>query len=209
MQGPPGDNAFFDTTGCGEGDVIVVTGGVLECVTPLEVDSRIAFVSSDTFQGDLGNSLGCQSGLAGGDCICETLAWNAGLGMNFKAWLSTSTDEPADENFYHHDGPYVRIDGVMVAVSWDDLTDGTLLHPIEVDEQGGRPGINNSQLVWTGTDADGTANSAGRGTCNDWTVTSDPNGGRQGNLTAIDRDWTTQSSTGCENTNPIYCFEQQ
>jgi hypothetical protein len=173
MQGPPGDDAFFDTTGCLPGDVVVFTGSVLECVTPLEPDSRIAFVSSDTFQGDLGNNLGCPDGVAGGDCICETLAGNAGLGMNFKAWLSTSTDEPADANFYHHDGPYVRIDGVMVAVSWDDLTDGTLLHPIEVDELGGRPGITSApgsqaQLVWTGTDADGTVD--GVATCDDWTA---------------------------------------
>jgi len=209
-QGEPGDDAFFDTADCEEGDIIEFNGGVLECVTPLEVDSRIAFVSSDTFQGDLGNSLGCPDGLAGGDCICEALAGNAGLGMNFKAWLATSTDEPAGANFYHHDGPYVRIDGVMVAVSWEDLTDGTLLQPIEVDEQGGRPGIDtNSQLVFTGTDADGTAFSLGSASCNDWTVTSDPGGGREGNLTATDRDWTTLTSTGCDAKRPIYCFEQQ
>ena len=131
--------------------------------------------------------------------------------MNFQAWLSTSTSEPADAtNFYHHDGPYVRIDGVMVAVNWDDLTDGTLLQPIEVDEQGGRPGIDpNSQLVWTGTDADGTAFSIGTASCNGWTVTSDPGGGRQGFLNDTGPAWTSATSEGCDAMRPIYCFQQQ
>jgi hypothetical protein len=136
--------------------------------------------------------------------------------MNFKAWLSTSTDEPAGANFYHHDGPYVRIDGVMVAVSWDDLTDGTVLQPIEVDEQGGRPGIDpGSDQVWTGTLADGTVAIAGAGagggilTCDGWTSPAENVGGRQGFLNDTGRAWTDGNTPNCDASRPIYCFEQQ
>ena len=209
-QGPPGDDAFFDTTGCLLGDVITFTSSGLECVTPAVPSTRTVFTTSASFPGDLGNNLDCSKGLDGGDCICEALADIAGLEMNFKAWLSTSVDEPAGPNFYHHDGPYVRIDGVMVAVSWDDLTDGTLLQPIEVDEQGGRPGIDpSSDRVWTGTAADGTAFVGGGSSCNGWTSTTDSGEGRQGNLTDTGRTWTEQVSEGCDEMFPIYCFEQQ
>jgi hypothetical protein len=216
-QGPPGDDAFFDTTGCSSGDVVTFTGSILECVTPAVPSVRTVFLTSASFPGNLSNDLGCPNGLAGGDCICETLAFNAGLGMNFKAWLSTSVDEPAGPNFYHHDGPYVRIDGAMIATSWDDLTDGTLLHPIEVDEQGGRPSPLSILIpahAWTNTHPSGEAvftvvPPGLMSNCADWTTNDNSVVGRAGFITSTDFLWSNANGRRCDRAIPLYCFEQQ
>ena len=149
----PHNGTKFDHPHCGGGEQL----------------TRIVFLTSVTFQGDLGNDLGCDNAISldRADCICNALADAAELGTNFAAWLSTSAGNPAAD-FFPSPTAYVRVDGVMVASSWADLVDGTILHPIEVDEQGVHPGselrgqsldlilANTQRPVWTGTNTDGT-----------------------------------------------------
>jgi len=102
--------------------------------------TRIVFITSENYDGKFtGNAFSCGDGIVGADCVCNGLAAAEGLGMNFKAWLSTSAGGPASEEstFFPSPTPYVRVNGVMVAANWDDLIDGAILHPIEVDEKGG------------------------------------------------------------------------
>jgi hypothetical protein len=118
----------------------------------------------------------------------------------------------------------------MFASSWVDLTDTTILAPVEVNELGGRPRVDptlggkTTFAAWTGTDWDGTSTGDH---CGNWT-------GRQaepeidhaviGELipeNSIDCRWTNRSrSSGCKiisvnrescgtgNMHHLYCFEQ-
>jgi hypothetical protein len=108
--------------------------------------------------------------------------------------------------------PYVRLDGVMVATSWDDLTDGTILHPFEVDELGGRPNLLDpcNPTVWTGTLSSGSANPVGGSFCADWTQTTAPGDVKLGRMIEWREQWTVSpASTGCAiPPQHLYCFEQ-
>ncbi len=171
--------------------------------------TRIVFLTSATFKGDLGNTLGCvdADGLDRADCICNALADAAGLGTNFAAWLSTSAGDPATD-FFRSPTAYFRVDGVMVASSWADLVDNTILHPIEVDEQGGHPQHlpTTPVEVWTATNADGTANLSEN--CLAWTSTT--GSGRIGfNRGATNSSWTQSEGPNCVEQGHLYCFEQE
>ena len=71
-----------------------------------------------------------------------------------------------------------RVDGAKVVTNWADLIDGTILHPIEVDVQGGHPGLGSVLTVWTGTKIDGTAKLTGN--CQDWSSVASSDGGVMG-----------------------------
>ena len=171
--------------------------------------TKVVFLTSATYDGNLG-------GVAGADAECQALADAAGLSGIFLAWLSDDLGSSPSTTFIRSEEPYVRVDDVKVAANWADLTDGTILHPIEADEQGGRPrsaGPGAIIEVWTGTDGDGTLRSAGQ-TCNDWFSTSDVLRGLRGNSTRShegnpgDPVWTVWSaSPGCNLPFRLFCFE--
>ncbi len=138
----------------------------------------------------------------------------AGLPGNFFAWLSDSTGDSPSANFTQSAVPYVRVDEVMVASSWADLTDTTILAPIEVNELGGRPRVDPSLIggetdpgIWTGTFADGMP--GGGDFCFDWTVAA--GGTESGQLTiwAFPERWTQAGAGACDGPlKHLYCFEQ-
>ena len=74
-------------------------------------------------------------GLAGADSKCQARADAAGLGGSWNAWLSDDA-ESASSRITRSSGPYTRVDGVLVANNWDDLTDGSLQNPLSIDEFG-------------------------------------------------------------------------
>ena len=193
---------------------------------------KLVFLSSGQPDGNLG-------GVAGADAYCQSLAQGAGLPGTFMAWLSGSTyaSSPAGRFVRSNDLPYVRIDGVVVAQDWTDLTDGSIACPIDRDETGqqvfasgsnvatvlsntlvdGSPGLTNAQ---------GTALSTCYGTtschCYDWTssdsFSADPPASAVGSVfgwtlvgtTQLPSDWTDYSFlNGCGlNSSSLYCFEQ-
>ena len=184
--------------------------------------SRIVFVTSDHYDSALEpRPLPCvgEVGVSAGDCICEYHADQAGLDGTFLAWLSDSNSSPAAD-FVKSTVPYVRPDGVMVASSWEDLTDTTILAPIEVNELGGRPrvdlrAVKSVFVVWTGTAFDGTSTGF---SCGNGTNAPEPGAVAAGDLipeTAC--RWTRRSNCGGVNDNRaicdqgmhhLYCFEQ-
>ena len=107
--------------------------------------SRIIFVTSSTYNGDLG-------GLAGADQKCQDHADTAGLPGTFKAWLSDNSIS-AKDRLTHSTEPYGLVNGFLVATDWDDLTDGALYRPINVDEHGNTV---TQSSVWSLTSSDGT-----------------------------------------------------
>jgi len=103
------------------------------------------------------------------------------------------------------DGEYRLFDGTLVANDLDDLTDGTLNSPIQVDETG--TSLEGAFEVSTGTDTDGT--NPGVGTCLNWTDNSSATTAQSGRADAMDATWTDNEGLGeelCDVNNRLYCF---
>jgi hypothetical protein len=159
------------------------------------------FVTRERQSGNMG-------GLMGAHALCTRLANDAGLTGQYRAWLSTATSGPA--NFMtRNPGPYVLPGGEMVATSWADLTDGTLLRPIDRDQTGmpvNPQFVCEGGEVWTNTTASGTPASALD--CTGWFGT--PGSSQAGNLRFANARWTNSGCTAiaCATDMQIYCFEQ-
>ncbi|HFE44934.1 MAG TPA: DUF4215 domain-containing protein [Nannocystis exedens] len=182
--------------------------------SPMCIEERfLVFVSSATFQGDLGPKIDKLTGLKLADAQCQALAANADkLPGTFKAWLSDSTGSPATrfglENFT---GAFelADADASVVALGWADLTDGELLHAIDVDESGVSLV---EQSVWSNTLADGTQKVENpEYDCNKWSSNSDTEFfGRPGDTQSTDSTWTdfdAQFPTPCNIELHLYCFQ--
>ncbi len=105
------------------------------------------FVTSATFDGNLG-------GLTGADEKCQAEA-NGPASIvpsgTYLAWLSDGTDSP-DTRFTKFSHPYKLRYGTKIAEDFTDLTDGSILHTINIDSTGKPLGL---QFFWTGTHSDG------------------------------------------------------
>lgn len=186
-----------DCTACGqvcEGYPLCGEGGC----------ARYAFITSTNVEANMG-------GLAGADAICQAHADAAGLGGTYMAWLSDAVDSPATR-FTREGGPWVRVDGALIANSWDDLVDGELIFSLDVTEVGENPPDSTSQCgpqaVWTNTGPDGHGISSGS-SCDNWTDTSSTSSawGNHGspNNWAI---WCSGGTIACQTASPLYCFQQ-
>lgn len=152
---------------------------------------RLAFATSAEGTGDLNSwpAAAGATGLAAGDAICRNLASAAGLrdSTAFKAWLSTDSANAIGR--FQHDGPWMRLDGIVIAQSRQDLTDGDLESPLNRTETGlylGGVGI------WTGTLANGTVASA---SCTNWSSTSGT--GELGTGNSVLGAWTAGGGMSC------------
>ena len=88
--------------------------------------SVFIFISSTESNGNLG-------GIAGANVTCNNLAVAAGLPGEYKAWLAgTDAASAPASTFFQASGPYILPNGIKVADSWADLTDGSLDHKIDV-----------------------------------------------------------------------------
>jgi hypothetical protein len=170
---------------------------------------RHVFVTSQTVAG------GNIGGIPGADDICRTLAVSANLGTSFIAWLSDDTSSPVGR-FAEDAGPYVLVDGSIVANNWTDLTSGTLRHPIDTTELGGPPPTSSTicgnDAVWTDTDPNGIV-FQGDASCDGWSNLMGTTAGF-GSTTAT-AEWTDMCLGGsaggtptCLGTAPLFCFEQ-
>ncbi len=185
--------------------------------------TKIVFVTSAKYNGALDpDPNNCGDDIAGADCISQYHADQAGIAGIFLAWLSNFLSSPATD-FVRHDGPYVRVDGVVVAANWDDLTDATLLSAIEVDENGNHPFPSDlDDRVWTATSWTGTPSvdpcgcGSPPGAGGHWcTSTTGLNGG-YGTFTRIFPipggivfgGWTEFDSINCGAQLRLYCFQQ-
>lgn len=185
--------------GCGNGEIDAgeeCDGGVLcddNCVR-----DRVVFVSGVKFSAF---SLGGPDGTDNADAACQQLAAKAGLDGTFKAWLSTKYVSPS-MRFNPAPGRYARTDGKLVAKSWADLTDGSLLAPIRLDAFGKDV---EDMAVWTGTVSDGDWSAS---SCGDWAAVGEA--GTWGVAAFTDSRWTEYGVTdACATTfMALYCVEQ-
>lgn len=170
--------------------------GSMQCSPKCEWFGRIVFVTEGAYKGDLG-------GIEGADQKCQDEAYFAGYPAPdlFRAWLSTAGSGVAwlDAD----DGrKFVRPDGETVALTLEDLTDGTIGVPISVTATKTTPAVTK---VWSDTDVHG--NSASSVDCGGWTETAGQ--GRVGLNNATDSTWTLRDNAAwCTSSAHLYCFEQ-
>ena len=166
-------------------------------------NEKTVFVTSVSFNGNLG-------GLTGADDKCQAQADGPASVVpsgTYLAWLSDGTDSPATR-FTKSAHPYMLPDGSKIAEDFTDLTDGSILHPIDIDTTGEPVG---SKRFWTGTNADGTKFSSRTSVaCAGWTA--DPLANFYGVAGRTHLSSGLWSSKGrpylCTRTYRLACFQQ-
>ena len=173
----------------------------LECL--VDHNCKFVFLTHDSYTSYLG-------GLAGADAVCQGAAEAAGLPGSYKAWLSTAADSPSTR-FTHATVPYVLPDYTWVAQDWADLTDGSILAPINRGPDGQPVALSGAGYdAWTATRTDGTPDNYNPiRDCNAWHGTSAWYG-ILGDASEIGGQWTYDVSYHCGSWNRfrLYCFEQ-
>lgn len=200
-------------------------GGARLTLCPSAEVKRV-FVTSTVHTGNV-------PGVSAADMFCNIRAQGAGHNGYFKAWISDSPDTDPESTFTRSPVPYALPDGTIVANDWDDLTDGVLSTPIDVDENGqviGSPplGIFN---VWTSTDHRGEHHlvSSNQGPvgldCDNWFATDSSTTfgdqgiplGLGGFTNSSGKSWTLwqgdlfdllSNKSSCSLKRRLYCFEQ-
>lgn len=162
--------------------------------------SCLVFMTSTKHAGDLG-------GLTGADSICQGLADGEGLPGSYMAWLSDDSGSPASR-FNRATAPYIRVDGEIVANSYDDLTDGSDLNRAINLTEAGVGGALSPNQVWTSTGDDGEQQVA-PDNCNGWTNDTAAFNGDYGLKSAISGSWTGAGSRACNLDSRLYCFQQK
>lgn len=155
------------------------------------------FVTSLDYNGQLGATTGA-------DGKCAARAFAANLAGTYKAWISTVGTDDAKTRLAHHTGPYVRIDGAIVASDWNELASNAHQAAIDIDEKGTK--VAASSAVWTNTKPDGT--SKGNEHCLSWNSPSNGEIGSYGVVDAKDSRWTDAAIGACEPKARLYCVEQ-
>ncbi len=162
---------------------------------------KTVFVTSASFNGNLG-------GLTGADAICQAEADGPASIVpsgTYLAWLSDGTDSP-ETRFTKSSHPYMLPDGTKIAEDFTDLTDGSILHGIDIDPTGKRVGV---VQFWTGTNADGTT--AGDNlTCGRWAADPVANFfGMAGTTHLSSTSWSTHYGRArCSWRYKLACFQQ-
>ena len=219
-DGDPLPECDVDQLLCGEEcidpDWDVVHCGMCDnpCAEPVEeclegaclpIDRRV-FVTSEAYPGNLG-------GIEGANAICQEHADFAELDGTFWAWLGAQGYSPAEE-FGHH-GRFLRMDGLVIAESWQDLVDGMLEYPVELNEFNEYTSFDTGYTcipeggpaAWTAVNISGGSM---LGNCDNWTYGEGGDQGRTGFLNRKNELWTRVDGCTfqCGIALPIYCIEQ-
>lgn len=160
---------------------------------PHRSGGALVFVTSTGSNGNLGE-------LAGADAICVARATAAGLPApaSFVAWLSDAATDAIARLTY--DGPWVRLDGVLVAAGKADLVDETLHAPINLTETGEFLG---NWGVWSGSHYTGTGTGSN---CSGWATGAAGVSAHYGRANSAAYNWTYLSTGPCNSNLRLYCF---
>ena len=164
-------------------------------------NEKTVFVTSVSFNGNLG-------WLTGADAKCQAQADGPASVVpsgTYLAWLSDGFDSP-DIRFTKSAHPYILPDGTKIAEDFTDLTDGSLLHSIDIGPTGEPVGL---KEFWSGTNADGTT-AAYQATCDGWTADPAANfWGMTGRTNLSSSLWSSRwAGIGCSLTYRLVCFQQ-
>lgn len=181
-------------TACGSSTTSDGGGGDGGAGGSAEPTERLVFVTESTRTGDVG-------GPTGADAICANEAAAAGIAGEFKAWLSVS-ETPVGDRLTQSTLPYVLPNGTRIADDWDDLVDGSIQAPINVDATGQARGGD----VWTGTLSDGQT--FGAGDCMGFRSEASNIVSRCGSTAFDDARWTDAQTPSCNTPLRLFCFQQ-
>ena len=117
------------------------------------------------------------------------------------AWISTDDVTPSIR-FTQSSVPYKRLDGAIVADSWDTLTEGNFDNPISMAETGEFIG---GLPIWTNTSPNGETGT--EHDCTGWTQEVGSALIGLSNETQLGL-WTLSEFLDCEQSARLYCFEQ-
>jgi hypothetical protein len=192
--------------------------------SPADAVKRRAFVTSISGTANLSSwpGAGGLTGLDAGDNICRVRAITAGLpnGATYRAWLSNGTTdafchiqglpgtrEDACGGLSQPAGPWYLVNG---ATPFTGALDGlagparAIYRPVMLDEFGTVLPSLSASATWTGTTPQGTRD---LDNCAGWTSGSSAVNGEFGYALTADSSWTSWSSTSCNATMRLLCFE--
>jgi hypothetical protein len=152
------------------------------------------------------------NGYPGADRICRNRAAAGRLPApeSFVAWVSDSSRDAAEA--VTSNGPFRRIDGIVISSNESQLLDGGIDAAIHQNEFGvNAPG---SLKVWTGTDPDGTYDEVFAENCFQWSLTSGDGDWGWASLQRreewTDFDWGTENQhEPCSLQRSLYCFSNR
>lgn len=166
-------------------------------ITVPPATGRLAFVSKGGFD--------TSTGFAGAKTICtnEAAASAKTMGHTFLPLLARPTTSAAS-NFSAAGNPWVRVDGIPIAATPNDLIGATpnLLASIGVTADGTYLG----DYVWTG--GNGPTTTSNSQTCSDWSTKLNTGVGMSGSSGRTDNQYFTVQAFNC--TPPayhVYCLE--
>ncbi len=188
------ETSFEHCGACGSPCSAVCEGG--ECLA-----SRIVFVTS--------GKAGGFTGAASMDGYCDSRAGLAGLPGEYVAWVSDE-DSSAAERMTHSTVPWMLLTDVVVANGWDDLTDGTLQAPINVNELGDTVDGDCDDIgAWSGTNPDGSHKPGAN--CVGWTSLSEADSAAViGSAAATNVGWSDGGCPprSCDQLARMFCFQK-
>ena len=217
--------------GCDNLSIGECNQGKFVFVTSMSVSSNILSAAQAMFS----NCTTVSNGLDAADCICGEVANNVVIGSNYRAWLADDTGSPSTR-FTQSSIPYIRTDGAIIANNWQDLTDGGISNPINIDQN--RNAVDDIMTlfgisVWSNVTTSGTLiPRAPDGTpigdrfnsCQNWTaevpqLLTNVRLGGTGNVSMTNSSWTEDDAFECIGpddpdigpNNPLpklYCFLQ-
>jgi hypothetical protein len=156
---------------------------------------RVVFVTSQTFDGDLG-------GIAGADAKCMAAAAAGAPSLaskTFRAWVSTSSSSPAAS--FPSDGAFVTVGGAVLADTFNNMRDGTIMAKVTTET-----GAFLSTPIWTGTTENGY-NVTGWD-CGGWTDASAASSAQRASSDVIQWYWSSYDTNTCDQLGSLYCIEQ-
>ncbi len=168
-------------------------------VSAVDPNHRAVFVTTATFNSNLG-------GLKGADAKCQAEADGAASIVpsgTYLAWLSDGTNSP-DTRFTKSSHPYMLPERTKIAEDFTDLTDGSILHTINMDPTGKPVG---HVEFWTGTKADGTTAQHSQ-TCGGWVGSYLNAYGMVGSPTRSGTLWSSVPHRFCKRSYKLACFQQ-
>ncbi len=161
-------------------------------------DHVLVFVTSKRYDGNLG-------GIEGANKICQHHAESAGLPGEYKAWISSSTEQSPVNSFNKRDQSYILENDTLIAKSWDEFVSGLHLAAIDCDESGKNVGY--TTKVWTGTSTQGKY--LGKENCKGWSSNSVEDSGWVGTVYKFwTLEWTAEMTTPCDEGRNLYCVQQ-
>ena len=130
------------------------------------------------------------------------------MGAHRPGPVSDGTDSP-DTRFTKSSHPYMLPDRTKIAEDFTDLTDGSILHTINIDPTGKPIGMKG---YWTGTNSDGTT-AKHLVTCDGWTADPLANfygmAGRTDRSSTLSTLWSSRwSRLNCKRRHKLVCFQQ-